>query len=309
MSPIQKTVRTARTSAPSVPTTSFERMMEKNNTLLELLLAQLEETNTKLADALKRIQELESQVKQPLPPKAAIQKVPSPLGSEASKYAKEPPATVVPPKQVSYASKAALPPVITPRPKKSVPIARAARLFSAPSPTSGYTFVYVAQKGRVPMNEIRKSLSSLGVNNQRILDIHFPTRNVCGLLVHNDYAQPLKDTFNTHGIKTMDEFDPLTPDIIRDPAFANATIIDRANKAHEIHRARVLRIVSRAPLRVRASLYRSFHDQGIIEVDTTVTNTPSPIILDSNKGNHTLFTEEDEKMMEVVPNSEAPIAN
>ncbi|PHZ17195.1 uncharacterized protein RHIMIDRAFT_288140 [Rhizopus microsporus ATCC 52813] len=44
----------------------------------------------------------------------------------------------------------------------------------------------------MPVGQLRSRLRQLDINNSRILDIHYPTRNVVALLVHNDYAPELK---------------------------------------------------------------------------------------------------------------------
>ncbi|KAG1487979.1 hypothetical protein G6F53_013655 [Rhizopus delemar] len=71
----------------------------------------------------------------------------------------------------------------------------AARLLQPPSENQGFQYVYLPTKARVPIGQIRTRLRKLDIQNTRILDIHYPDRNIVALLVHNDYVDELRKHF------------------------------------------------------------------------------------------------------------------
>lgn len=187
-----------------------------------------------------------------------------------------------------------------PKPSKGprpIPTARAVRTFVPPSSTSGYQFVYVSQKGRLPMNEIRRSLTSIGINNSRIIDIHFPDRNKCGLLVHNDFVTELTQTLTNHGITTL-PFDPNSASVIRDPQHKSSPTTVRQTLAQSIQKTRVLRIIARSPLRVRNALIASFLSNGTItQAEWNNFSQPNHSTSDTSRS-HVFFSPEFEDMEE-----------
>ncbi|KAG1162133.1 hypothetical protein G6F37_002437 [Rhizopus arrhizus] len=64
----------------------------------------------------------------------------------------------------------------------------AARFLQPPSDNQGLQYIYVPTKARVPIGQVRSRLRKLDINNNRILDIHYPDRNILALLVHNEFA-------------------------------------------------------------------------------------------------------------------------
>ncbi|KAG2191995.1 hypothetical protein INT47_006632 [Mucor saturninus] len=216
---------------------------EPSKTLLETgqfnaIMAKLtivESLAKRLEAALDRIAALESQLGH---------RVSTATSSSAeSKYAQEQPAQPTTPSQhpVTYASIASSPTkYYKPGPKpvkyykpgpRPIPIPRVQRLFSPPTEPKGYKFLYLSQKGRVPTGEIRRSLSAIGIINSRIIDVHAPTQNTCGILVHHDYAPEVVEKFKQHGIKILEEFNPTDANTIRDPEHANKTITERTDIA------------------------------------------------------------------------------
>ena len=133
-----------------------------------------------------------------------------PLGSMASQHAPSAMATTsaIPalPTPSSMSAKAHRGPSVGPRsfaevtgngkkpptPKKKVhprQIEAAARRFSPPTNTTGFKYVYLHQKHRMTIRQLRDTLRKLKIDNSRILDVHFPDRGVVGLLIHNDFEQ------------------------------------------------------------------------------------------------------------------------
>ncbi|KAG1608568.1 hypothetical protein G6F46_011452 [Rhizopus delemar] len=67
-----------------------------------------------------------------------------------------------------------------------------ARILQSPFENQGFKYIYLPTKARVPIGQLRSRLRKLDINNNRILDTHYPDRNVVALLVHNDYADELR---------------------------------------------------------------------------------------------------------------------
>ncbi|KAI9325219.1 hypothetical protein BD770DRAFT_458520 [Pilaira anomala] len=94
---------------------------------------------------------------------------------------------------------------ITSPPKQKVvtqnKLDNAVRAFSAPSTEKqGFSYVYYPVKSRISRKIQRSNLHALGVTNSRILDIHYPSRNVVALLVHNDYQDELINKLKSKGV-------------------------------------------------------------------------------------------------------------
>jgi hypothetical protein len=71
--------------------------------------------------------------------------------------------------------------------------AAAARFFQPPSPTQGFKYLYLSTKARLPVGKLRNLFRKLEINNNRILDIHYPDRHIIALLTHNDYEPELRE--------------------------------------------------------------------------------------------------------------------
>ena len=105
----------------------------------------------------------------------------------------------------------------------------AARLLQPPSENQGFQYVYLPTKARVPIGQIRTRLRKLGIINNRILDIHYPDRNIVTLLVHNDYVSELRKQLGRFKVTPKDDFDPCDPKVLRDPKYADLSLEERAN--------------------------------------------------------------------------------
>ncbi|KAI8977563.1 hypothetical protein BDF20DRAFT_942451, partial [Mycotypha africana] len=144
----------------------------------------------------------------------------------------------------------------------------AARLFQPPSLTQGFKYLYVPTKARVPIGQLRARLRKLNINNSRILDIHYPTRNVVAFLVHNDYAQELTDQLQQFKISIKHDFDPNDGSILMDPKYEQKTPAERNDLAREHHTARLVRALNfiRTPVKYAVATY--FLKQDWIDKDT-----------------------------------------
>ncbi|KAI8146051.1 hypothetical protein BJV82DRAFT_534313, partial [Fennellomyces sp. T-0311] len=110
----------------------------------------------------------------------------------------------------------------------------------------GYTFVYLNSPHRMPHSEVRKRLRILGIAQARIIDVHFPTTGVVGLLIHRSYEQELTELLKKGGISTTN-FNPLAATVIQDPKLETITEPEKIHKATTIHQTRILRTCLNMP--------------------------------------------------------------
>ncbi|KAI8639348.1 hypothetical protein BD408DRAFT_317399, partial [Parasitella parasitica] len=120
--------------------------------------------------------------------------------------------------------------------------------------------VYYAISRRRPLQEMRRILQGIKLNNSRILDIQYPTPHVISYLVHNDYALTFTSGMhlNGRGCSPLSDFDPCDPKNLLDPKYASLSPSLRAEKAVEVENLRCLRALSFVRRSVRLSVARSF---------------------------------------------------
>ncbi|CAO0790246.1 unnamed protein product, partial [Mucor circinelloides] len=139
--------------------------------------------------------------------------------------------------------------------------ATVSRLFGPQSDIpSGYQFVYMSIARRRPLQEIRRTLQGINLNNSRVLDIQYPVPNVISFLVHHDYVYTFTSTMHLkgRGCSPLLDFDPCDPKNLLDPKFDSLSPSLRAEKAVEIENLRCLRALSFVRRSVRLSVARSF---------------------------------------------------
>ncbi|KAG1055155.1 hypothetical protein G6F43_002867 [Rhizopus delemar] len=93
----------------------------------------------------------------------------------------------------------------------------AARFFQPPSTNQGFQYLYVSTKARVPFGKLCSYLRNIGANNARVLDIHYPDRNVAALLIHNDYVAEFKQLLEAKRVHFANNFDPWNGATLKDP--------------------------------------------------------------------------------------------
>ncbi|PHZ10064.1 uncharacterized protein RHIMIDRAFT_240173 [Rhizopus microsporus ATCC 52813] len=118
----------------------------------------------------------------------------------------------------SFQKRASTPDPQLPSPTKTSRQAATARTFSLPSSNQSFKYLYVPVQRRIPISQLRSRLRRLHINSSRILDIHYPDRHFVALLIRNDYESELRSQLNKLTITVCDEYDPLDPANLRDPA-------------------------------------------------------------------------------------------
>lgn len=153
------------------------------------------------------------------------------------------------------------------RPNRSTKrIASSARAFQETSGPQGYKYLYLPSRNRATRQTIRQKLPTLKVETNRVLDIHFPARNIVALLVHIQYYEELVQLLSDLTIKPA-EFDPLSPENLSDPKFENLSHPDRCDRMTIIHNTRMIRTLEYLRPTLAPSVARYFVEQGWIAVE------------------------------------------
>ncbi|KAG1394604.1 hypothetical protein G6F58_012103 [Rhizopus delemar] len=159
--------------------------------------------------------------------------------------------------------------------------AAAARGFQPVSGEQGFEYVYIPRSRKMSYTEARRRLSRLGVDTWRVLDVSFPAHSVVGLLVHLQYKPALVSLLEKAKIKVLDQFDPLDPDNVADPAFSSASLEVRQEKMAHISSERCLRTLERLRYPVAVAVSRFFlanamvSDEAVSEVLAAKQDRPS----------------------------------
>ncbi|OBZ80665.1 hypothetical protein A0J61_11286 [Choanephora cucurbitarum] len=121
------------------------------------------------------------------------------------------------------------PPPRLPRPARVTPAARdaAARTFQPVSETQGFSFVYLPCRSKEPISNMREKLRKLKLQSSHLLDIHYPTNNIMSILVHNDYLEETTRLLQLQKIDLLQDFEPTSSTLLRDPKFDDATETQR----------------------------------------------------------------------------------
>jgi hypothetical protein len=118
----------------------------------------------------------------------------------------------------------------------------ASRAFFVPTPEQkGYEYIYFPCRARISRKSQRKNLKTLGVQNGRILDIHYPSGNVIAILIHKMYKTQFLQTMQSAGIKKIENYDPTNPEIITNPELHNLTLTEKKTLATEKFNQRLIR--------------------------------------------------------------------
>ncbi|KAI8380241.1 hypothetical protein BD560DRAFT_323874, partial [Blakeslea trispora] len=133
-----------------------------------------------------------------------------------------------------------------------------ARSFQEASENQGFQHLFIPTRARIPLGQLRAKLRRLNINNSRVLNIHYPARNIVALLVHNDYAPELRQRFEQFKIPLRDKFDPCDPNVVSDPQHAAKTTQERTDIAHRLHCDRMVRALQYIRLPVRYAVARYF---------------------------------------------------
>ncbi|KAI9485274.1 MAG: hypothetical protein EXX96DRAFT_3830 [Benjaminiella poitrasii] len=133
----------------------------------------------------------------------------------------------------------------------------AACFFQPPSDNTGFKYIYLSTKSRIPIGKLRNLFRKLQINNDRILDAHYPDRNIVALLFHNNYEQGLRDQLSRLKISIKDNFDPSNPIHLHDPTLKNISQSEKEQRTFQSHCSRMERalIFIREPIKYIVARY------------------------------------------------------
>ncbi|KAI8080747.1 uncharacterized protein B0P05DRAFT_539428 [Gilbertella persicaria] len=259
----------------------FERH-EERLAQLESLVAENSALKKELAAARSRILELESQAgssaaspldvsmedDQVAAPSSSVS--PSSAGSKWAQVAKRNP---TPAEAFGKSKKSDSPSVAKAKPKARItPKQRkaAARIFLVSSPAAAgtcvdrplYEYVYLPNKYRDRLSAFRRKLRLIGLDNSRVLDVHYPARNVVALLIHSAYKEDLLKVMAKYSLPVLTDFDPFSAANVKDPAFASLDADALSAKARELQQARLVRALGYIREQVRRQVAYDFVRQG-----------------------------------------------
>ena len=132
--------------------------------------------------------------------------------------------------------------------------------------THGFQYVYLPARARIPTGQMRARLRKLGIDNSRILDVHYPARQVIALLTHNDFVEELHNLLNKFKITPV-PFDPLDPANLHDPKYHELPETERTQIAFELHCNRITKALNYIRAPIKYSVARSFANEGWIPIE------------------------------------------
>ncbi|EIE76663.1 hypothetical protein RO3G_01367 [Rhizopus delemar RA 99-880] len=140
----------------------------------------------------------------------------------------------------------------------------AARLLQPPSTNQEFKYIHLPTKTRVSIGQIRSRLRKLDINNNRIIGIHYPDRNIVALLIHNDYKDELRQQLQRFKVTIKEDFNPCDPQVLRDPKYADRTPAEREDLAFMHHCNRIERALQYIRTPVKFAVARYFYSKGWI---------------------------------------------
>ncbi|KAG1034995.1 hypothetical protein G6F43_013315 [Rhizopus delemar] len=251
------------------------RFLNQRLNALEEVMAENKRLRTDLDLAQQRIAELEAQISTDAIPAFTLD-TKEPQGTEASKYASTSTPVPTATNTLSFAAVAlkgkdanATKPK-TPARRRKITAKQMEvihRRFVPVTSRPDYEYVYLPSRYREPISSLRAKLQKLKINNARVLDVHYPDRQVVALLVHTEYTADLLAAFAKAKVQPIEGFNPLSPDLLRDPKYASLPESDRAAKCTEVHQARLVRALQHIRESVRPAVARSFFVKDWITLD------------------------------------------
>ncbi|KAK4509920.1 uncharacterized protein ATC70_003771 [Mucor velutinosus] len=108
----------------------------------------------------------------------------------------------------------------------------------------GYQYVYLGRSGKILRSEVRYQLRRAGIDTGRVLDICFPATGVIGILLHIQYVEEFLACMRKCEADHIENFQPLDPNNIADPKYADLAIEEREQLIYEFTNTRALQTLS-----------------------------------------------------------------
>lgn len=145
-------------------------------------------------------------------------------------------------------------------------MAASIRAFQAPTGPQGYEYMYLPSRNRSTRQSTRQKLRNLGIETNRVLDIHYPARGVVALLLHVQYHEELSTKFKELDIQPL-TFNPLDPANLHDPDLIDQSELAKTLAMQGIHNDRMLRALEHIGSPRSYSVGRSFIEKGWITAE------------------------------------------
>ncbi|OBZ80238.1 hypothetical protein A0J61_11714, partial [Choanephora cucurbitarum] len=135
---------------------------------------------------------------------------------------------------------------------------------SAGSPVDGplFEYVYLPNKYHARLSVFRQKLRLIGLDNSRVLDVHYPARNVVALLIHTAYKEDLLNVLNKYSLPVLTDFNPFSITNIRNPSFASLDSDALTAMTRELQQARLVRALGYIREQTRRLVAYDFVCQG-----------------------------------------------
>ncbi|KAI8326676.1 hypothetical protein EDC96DRAFT_453902 [Choanephora cucurbitarum] len=147
----------------------------------------------------------------------------------------------------------------------------------APTPDGPlFEYVYLPNKYRARLSVFRQKLCLIGLDNSRVLDVHYPARNVVALLIHTAYKENLLKVLNKYSLPVLTDFDPFSVANVRDPSFASLDTDALTAKARELQQARLVRALGYIREQTRRLVAYDFVRQGWLTKEQASSAVGSP---------------------------------
>ncbi|KAI7849531.1 hypothetical protein BDC45DRAFT_413301, partial [Circinella umbellata] len=106
---------------------------------------------------------------------------------------------------------------------------------------STFDFVYVPCRHHLRYHDVRKMISTLKIQQSRVLDIYFPAKGTVAFLIHSGFKDELVSKLKAESITPRTNFDPISPTVIGDIKFANDSQDERKQRAQQLFAQKVER--------------------------------------------------------------------
>ncbi|KAG2222789.1 hypothetical protein INT45_011599, partial [Circinella minor] len=123
---------------------------------------------------------------------------------------------------------------------------------------STFDFVYVPCRHHLRYHDVRKMISTLKIQQSRVLDIYFPAKGTVAFLIHSGFKDELVSKLKAESITSRTNFDPISPTVIGDIKFANDSQEERQQRAQQLFAQRIERTSLHLPPKIGISIARFF---------------------------------------------------
>ncbi|KAI7850728.1 hypothetical protein BDC45DRAFT_446625, partial [Circinella umbellata] len=135
----------------------------------------------------------------------------------------------------------------------------AARAFSAPPPhPSGFSYIYLPTRARYKPSQLRARFRQLKIENNHILDIHYPTRNIATVLIHDDFITLFKEHLAKIGIYPINDFNPTDPKHLQDTKYTSLLPHEQDLHAKLLYTYCMARVLERNRSYIARAIARNF---------------------------------------------------